>query len=208
MWKSILVIKLETYWKFTPELEGQYFRLRHIEPPKVPVGWIGQAEGIANTDFNQLFQIQRLNGLVTYEIIEYKKPAIFQSRKLAFRQELRVLNNWLIEVEASLMPSYSLEDPIPVNQSATTTKNVTTVNVTNTVTKILLANPNRKGVKFYSADKTKNVYLDTDNVVSATSAIESLTPSKPVCVPIILWTGDWYAVSSSGTVSVEIEEYL
>lgn len=185
MWQSIIAIKLESFWKFTPEVEGAYFRFRHIEPPKVPLGWVGQAEEILNTNFHQVFDVQRLNGLTGYEIVEYKKPLVFVSRKLAFRQESRTPNNWLIEVEICTMPSYSLDDPTPINQLAINTKNVSTVPVTSTVTKILPANPARKGVKFYSADKSKTIYLDTDNVVSSTSAIESISPSKPVSVPAI-----------------------
>lgn len=208
MWKSIIAIKLDTFWKFTPDVEGSFFRLRHINSPKTPIGWIGQAEAIPNTKFLQVFGIQRINGLSNFEILELPKPAIFQTRRLVFRQEPKTPNNWIIEIEVADMPSYSLDDAPLINPSTSSSKTVTTVQVTTTVSKVLSANPNRKGVKFYSADKLKSVYIDTDNVVSVTSAIESVTPNKPVCVPTIPWTGDYYAVSSSGTVSLEIEEYL
>lgn len=206
-WKSIVVIKLETTWKFTPEIEGLYFRLRHIEPPKSPMGWIGQAEAIPNTSFHNYYELQRVNGLSFYETVRLKKPPIFASRKLAFRQESKVLNNWLIEVEVNLA-SYALDDPAPVNPVASSNKNVTTIPVGATPTKILSANLQRKGIKFYSADKIKTVYLDTDNVVSATSAIESVTPNKPICIPSIMWAGEWWGVSSSGTTNIEVEEYI
>lgn len=208
MWKSILVVKLENFWKFTPEIQGRYFRLRHIDPPKAPMGWVGQAEPITNTNYHQFYQIQRINGLSVYETFEYIKPPIFATRKLGFRQQTLVPNNWLIEIEVSLMPSYSLDDAIPVNSSASSSKNTTSVPVLATVTKVLAANPNRKGVKFYSADKLRTIYFDTDNVVNNASAIESITPSKPVCVPTINWTGEWYGISSGGTVTVEVEEYV
>lgn len=207
MWKSIIVIKPDATWKFTPLIEGTYFRLRHIEVPKSPVGWVGQAEVIANTDFHQLFGIQRLNGLSIYEVLECKKPPVFTARKLAFRQETRTPNNWLIEIEVCTVPNYSLDDPTPINQLASSTKIVTTVPVANTSTKLLSANPLRKGVLFVSPDKAKTIYLDTDNIVSFVSAIESLTPSKPQCVPSINWTGEWWEVSTSGTVTITIEEY-
>lgn len=208
MWKSIIVIKLETFWKFTPEIEGSWFRLRHIEPPKSPVGWVGQAEAIPNTSFHNYYELQRVNGLTFYESIKFKKPPIFTARKLAFRQETRVPNNWLIEVEVCTLPSYSLDDPAPTNPTAAGTKNVTNVPVASTPTKILSANLQRKGVKFFSGDKQKTIYLDTDNVVSATSAIESLTPAKPLCIPAILWTGEWWAISTAGSVTIEVEEYI
>lgn len=208
MWKSIIVIKLEGFWKFTPEIEGSWFRLRHIEPPKNPMGWIGQAEPIPNTNFHTYHELQRVNGLSFYESIHFRKPPIFQTRKLAFRQETRTPNNWLIEVEVCTLPSYALDDPLPVNPVAASTKNVTTVPIATTPTKILPVNSQRKGLKFYSGDKQKTIYIDTDNVVSATSAIESLTPSKPVCIPAITWTGEWWGISSAGTVSIEVEEYI
>lgn len=208
MWKSLIVIKLEGFWKFTPEIEGSWFRLRHIEPPKNPMGWVGQAEPIPNTSFHTYYEMQRVNGLSFYESVHFKKPPIFQTRKLAFRQETRTPNNWLIEVEVCTLPSYALDDPLPINPTAATTKNVTTVAVAASPTKVLPVNSNRKGIKFYSGDKQKTIYLDTDNVVSATSAIESLTPAKPVSIPFINWTGEWWAISSAGTVSIEVEEYI
>lgn len=209
MWKSIIVIKPDKIWKFTPEVEGKFFRLRHINPPLSPMGWLGQAESIPNTNFHNFFGIQRVNGLSVFECLEAKKPPIFETRKLGFRQESRLANDWLIEVEVCLeMPSYSLDDPAVINAAASSTKNVTTVPVSTTITRILSANPNRKGVKFSSQDKLRSVYLDTDNIVSPTNAIESLTPSKPISVPSINWLGEWFAVASSGTVSIEVEEYL
>lgn len=209
MWKSILVVKLENYWKFTPEIEGRFFRLRHIDPPKSPVGWIGQAEAIPNTNFHQFFRPQRLNGLSVYETDEYIKPPIFATRKLGFRQQSLSPNNWLIEVEVNLlMPSYPLEDAPVINPNAASNKVTNKVTVLPTATKLASANPNRTAIKFYTADKFKSVFIDTDNVVAANSAIESVTPSKPVCVPYVIWTGDWYGICSSGNVEVEVEEYF
>lgn len=207
MWKSILVVKLDNNWKFTPEIQGRFFRLRHIDPPKSPMGWVGQAEPIINTNFHQFIGIQRINGLSVYETFEYIKPPIFATRKLGLRQQTTVPNNWLIEVEVCIVPNYSLDDPTPVNQLASSTKTVTSVPVAATPTKILPANPLRKGVLFVSPDKLKTVYLDTDNVVSNLSAIESLTPSRPQCVPAIDWTGEWWGAASSGTVTISVEEY-
>ncbi len=124
MWKSIIVIKVENYWKFTPEIDGKYFRLRHIEPPKAPTGWIGQAEAIINTKFHQFLGLQRLNGLSAYEIVEYVKPPIFATRKLGFRQQTQTPNNWLIEVEVSLMPVVDLTPDQPIiNPTSSTSKN-------------------------------------------------------------------------------------
>lgn len=213
MWKSIIVIKPEAAWKFTPEInKGHYFRLRHINPPPSPEGWIAQAEPIPNTNLHLFYQTQRINGLSVYELIKLEKPLIFTWRKLAFRQRFKAgstANDWLIEVEVNTeMPSYPLEDAPVVNPSAASNKVVTKIPVTGTVTKLASANPNWVAIKFYSADKLKSVFIDTDNVVSANSAIESVTPNKPVSVPYIIWTGDWFGISSSGTVEVEVEEYF
>ena len=53
----------------------------------------------------------------------------------------------------------------------------------------------------------KTVYLNTDNVVSNLSAIESITPSRPQCVLAIDWTGEWWGAASSGSVIIMVEEY-
>lgn len=158
MWKSLIAIKIETYWKFTPLIEGTYFRLRHIEPPKTPVGWIGQAEAIPNTSFHQLFAIQRLNGLSFYETIEYIKPPIFETRKLAFRQESKSPNNWIIEVEVSdVMPIWNPSGPAtPVTSS---TANATSVPVSTTSVLLLAANTNRVEVLIYNTSTKSTLYL-------------------------------------------------
>ena len=207
MWKSIIAIRIDTFWKFTPEVEGSFFRLRHINPPKVPMGWIGQAEAIANTNFHLFYQLQRVNGLSVFELIELTKPPIFETRKLAFRQETKAPNNWIIEIEVADMPSYPLETPPITNPVAASIKNVTIVAVGATPTLLLAANPLRKDVKFYSTDKTKTIYIDTDKVVSNTSAVDKIDPNS-VCIPIIKWNGEWWGISSSGTVNIEIEEYI
>lgn len=218
MWKSILVIKLENYWKFTLEIKGIYFRLRHIEPPKTPVGWVGQAEGIANTDFNQVFQIQRLNGLVNYEIIEYRKPPIFESRKLAFRQEPRVTNNWIIEVEVSdIMPVVDLNPDQPiVNPTTSTSKNLIPVPVgpaANTAVKLLPINTanTRKHATFYNPSTTRNLYIDTDSNINIASAIAKVAPGKVYVSDIPGWQGEyWGMLDGTGTTAtnVAVEEYV
>lgn len=207
MWKSIIAVELETFWKYTPNIEGTFFRLRHINPPKTPIGWIGQAESIPNTKFLQVFGIQRINGLSNYEIIELPKPIVFETRRLVFRQETKIPNNWIIEVEVANMPSYPLENTPTLNSVAATTKNVTTVAVAATPTLLLAANSLRKNVKFYSADKLKTVYIDTDKVVSNVSAVDKIDPNS-VCIPAISWNGEWWGISTSGTVNIEVEEYL
>lgn len=212
-WHDLGNYILTENWQYTRQITGRNFKIQYLWcditsyrlPAFVALANLPDYLEQQSTEF---FKPQQIRPYLESEILQFPQTPKHWDYRLAIRQ-LKLPRDSIINCEIKIfMPSYSLDDPIPVNQSATTTKNVTTVNVTNTVTKILLANPNRKGVKFYCADKIKSVYLDTDNVVSATSAIESVTPSKPVCVPIILWTGDWYAVSSSGTVSVEIEEYL
>lgn len=218
MWRSIIAIKLEHYWKFTPEIEGIYFRFRHIEPPKSPIGWVGQAEGIANTDFNQVFQIQRLNGLVNYEILEYKKPPIFESRKLAFRQEPRVANNWIIEVEVSdYMPVVDLNADQPVvNPTITTIKNVLSVPIAATATaptKLLPISTNniRKHATFYNPSTTRNLYIDTDSTINTASAIAKVAPGKVYVSDIPGWQGEyWGMLDGTGTsaTNIAVEEYV
>lgn len=200
-------------WQYTQQVQGRNFKIQYLWCDIVSYR-LPAFIAFANLPFlikersTEFFKPQQIRPYLESEILQFPQPPKNWDYRLAVRQ-LKLPDDNIINCEIKiLMPSYALDDPIPVNLNASASKNVTTVNVTNTVSKILSANPNRKGVKFYSADKSKNVYFDTDNVVSSTSAIESVTPNKPVCVPVILWAGDWYAVTSSGTVNLEIEEYL
>lgn len=97
-WHKIATIQLTNEWQFTPIVKGTYFRLKHQLAPKIPFGWIAQAE-ILQENYAQLFNIQRVNGLVACEIIELSQPSILVNRVLAFKQEKRIANNWSIEIE-------------------------------------------------------------------------------------------------------------
>lgn len=217
MWKSIIVVKPDAIWKFTPEVEGQFFRLRHINPPKLPVGWVAQAELIANTDFHQVFAPQRLNGLTTFEILELNKPYVFSSRKLAFRQETRIANDWIIEVEVNLMPVIDLTPDQPVvNPTITTTKIPTSVPVgpaANTAVKLLPINTNntRKHATFYNPSTTRNLYIDTDSTINTASAIAKVAPGKVYVSDLPEWQREyWGLVDGAGTtaVNIAVEEYI
>lgn len=210
MWQRLCTFILSDSWLLTPPVETRQFRVGHrlINPNKYQVVANVALAAISKTGKAELFKPQRIQPRAELEILQFPAPPKGWRYSLAAKQILlpnQSLLSWELEVD---MPSYSLDDPVPVNLAASSSKNVTTCPVTATPTKILSANPNRKGVKFFSPDKLKTVYLDTDQVVSSTSAIESLTPSKNVCVPTINWTGEWWGIASSGTVSIEVEEYV
>ncbi len=216
-WKPIVVIKLENYWKFTPEIEGRFFRLRHIDSPKAPMGWVGQAESIINTNFHQFFQLQRLNGLSVYEIAEFIKPPIFAARRLGFRQQAQIPNNWLIEVEISLMPIVDLNPDQPIaNPTIATAKNVISVSVgpaAATAVKLLPVNivNSRKHATFYNPSTTRNLYIDTDSNINTASAIAKVAPGKVYVSDVPAWQGEyWGMVDGTGTTatSVVVEEYI
>lgn len=213
MWKSILVIKLENYWKFTPEIEGTYFRLRHINPPKAPMGWIGQAEHIVNTTFHQFYEIERINGLSVYETIKCIKPPIFATRKLGFRQQTQIPNNWLIEVEVCIVPVVDLNpDQPPVNPAISTSKKATTVTM-NGATPVLLLPANttnsRKSATFYNPSTLRNLIIDTDNTINVTSGIARVAPGKLYIADIEGWQGEyWGVLDGTGTPVITVEEYI
>lgn len=218
MWKSIIAIKLESYWKFTPDIEGVFFRLRHINPPLNPIGYIGQAELVPNTDSCQIFQIRRLNGLTPYEIIEYVKPTVFENRRLIFRQETKAINNWIIEVEvSSIMPVVDLTpDQPPVNPTIATTKIPTSVSIAgnSTATVKLLpasATNNRKHATFFNPSTKRNLYVDTDSNISVASAVAKVAPGKVYVSDFPNWQGEyWGMLDASDTVptAIAIEEYV
>lgn len=206
MWKIIETIKLTSEWKYTQVINDcNQFRLKNSNVPKAPVGWMTQLELLDNGEF-QVFDVQRIYGLVGLRIVTLPKPLFFTNRRLAFKQETKIENNWIIEIQGCCMPSYPIENPPPTNLVASTRKVPKTVTVNPTPTKLLDVNPNRKDVKFASSDKTKIIYLDTDQIVSAASAVDKIDPNS-VCVPYIKWTGEWWGISSSGTVTIDIEEY-
>lgn len=217
MWKSIIVIKPDIAWKFTPEVEGKYFRLRHINPPRSPLGWISQVEPIPNTNFHIFFQPQRINGLSVFELLELNKPLIFESRKLAFRQEYKALNDWLIEIEVFTMPVIDLTPDQPViNPAIATVKVPTSVPIgpaANTAVRLLSVNSTsaRKHATFYNPSTTRNLYIDTDSTVSMASAVAKVAPGKVYVSDFPSWQGEYWALlDGTGTtaVSVAVEEYM
>lgn len=218
MWKSIIAIKLESYWKFTPDVEGVFFRLRHIEAPSNPIGFIGQAELLPNTNLCQVFGVRRLNGLTPYEIAEYVKPPVFTTRRLALRQESRVINNWIIEVEvSSIMPVVDLTPDQPtISPTIATAKNPSSVAVgpaANTAVKLLSNNAtsSRKHATFYNPSTSRNLYIDTDSTINIASAIAKVAPGKVYISDIPGWQGEYWGMldgTGSTAVSVAVEEYL
>ncbi|MBE9193255.1 hypothetical protein IQ230_23495 [Gloeocapsopsis crepidinum LEGE 06123] len=98
MWKPFFTIRPTKSWQFTPAIEAQIFRLRHLNPPISPIGFIAQAE-LASDGLYQFYDVKRLNGLTPYECLVYVKPIFFSDRVLAFRQDYRTANNWNIVIE-------------------------------------------------------------------------------------------------------------
>lgn len=214
MWKSIVVVKPGASWSFTPEIEGKYFRLRHIDPPKSPVGWIGQAERIINTNFHQFFGIQRINGLSVYECLILAKPEFFSSRKLAFRQGMSTPNDWLIEVEVNVeMPIVDLNPEQPsVNPGISTVKNVSSVPMNGTTpVKLLPINTtnSRSGATFYNSSTLRTLIIDTDSNINTASGIARVAPGKVYISDVPEWQGEyWGVLDGAGTPSVPVEEYV
>lgn len=212
-WHDLGNYILTENWQYTKRVEGRNFKIQYlwcdISTYRLPAFVVlANLPSFTKEESTEFFKPQQIRPYLESEILQFPQPPKGWDYRLAIRQ-LKLPKDNVINCEVKIfVPSYSLDDPTPINQLATSTKNTTVVSVVNTVTKILPANSARKGVKFYSADKNKTIYLDTDNVVSSSSAIESISPSKPVSVPAILWTGDWWAISPGGTVSIEVEEYI
>lgn len=213
MWKSIIVIKPDKGWKFTPIIEGQFFRLRHINPPLAPLGWVAQAEPISNTNYHTFYKPERINGLSVFELLELHKPLIFETRKLGFRQEYRTPNEWLIEVEVYTMPVIDLnpEQP-PINPGISTVKNATSVTMNGTTpVRLLAANTtnSRNGATFYNPSTLRNLIIDTDSTVNTASAVARVAPGKLYISDFPEWQGEYYGVlDGAGTPAIAVEEYL
>lgn len=211
-WQNVGTYNINDLWQFSFALTAKTFRVSHLLlgiSNFRPTAIISLCSATKN-EFNSIetYQPQALKYYLESEIIQFTNIPKNWEYKLGVKQVIlsakASIVDWKIQID---MPSYSLDDPTPVNQLASSTKTVTSVAVAATPTKILSANPLRKGVLFVSPDKVKTVYLDTDNVVSNLSAIESLTPSRPQCVPAIDWTGEWWGAASSGSVTITVEEY-
>lgn len=181
------------------------------------MGWIGQAETILNTNFHTVFQIQRINGLSVFELLEISKPPVFATRKLGFRQEYRTPNEWLIEIEVYIMPVVDLTPDQPtISPTIATVKNPISVPVgpnASTPVKLLpvSASSNRKHATFYNPSTTRNLYVDTDSTITIASAIAKVAPGKVYISDIPGWQGEyWGMLDGAGTtaVSVAVEEYL
>lgn len=205
MWKSLIVIRPDIGWKFTPEVEGIYFRLRHINPPRSPVGWVAQAEPIPNTNFHNVFGVQRLNGLSILEVLELQKPFPFQTRKLAFRQETRTANEWLIEVEVYLgMPAYF---STPTSNNSTSNISTSTVAVDNTKSVILSAADSTKiGSTITNNSKLGKLYIQLGGAASLTNYKKGLSYLETYETPFN-WSGEiqgiWDKADAAGSAKVE-----
>ncbi len=214
MWKSIIVVKPEATWKFTPEInEGIYFRFRHINPPASPEGWLAQVEPIPNTNFHLFYHPQRINGLSVFELVELHKPPIFISRKLAFRQRTKIPNDWLIEVEVYMSPVVDLNpEQSPINPGISTVKVPSSVTMNGTTpVRLLPANTNnsRNGATFYNPSTTRNLIIDTDATVNTASAVARVAPGKLYISDFPEWQGEYWGVfDGAGTTAIGVEEYL
>lgn len=177
------------------------------------MGWIAQAEAIPNTDFHLFYNPQRINGLSLFELLEMQVPAVFKTRKLAFRQETRISNNWLIEVEVNIaMPVIDLTPDQPIlNPTIAVGKNKTSVPVTNTSVKLLPTNTanTRKHATFYNPSTLRNLYIDTDSTINTASAIAKVPPGKLYISDIPGWQGEyWGMLDGTGTTNIDVEEYV
>ena len=113
-WTPVTTIAPISNWLFTEPVEGSFFQLKHSSFPRDGSYEIAQAEVGADGTI-QLFDIQELKPSLELQTIEFKKPGVFGSRRIAvrrvarqptFESELRrvIRDNLLRDPEESLFP--------------------------------------------------------------------------------------------------------
>lgn len=120
-----------------------------------------------------------------------------------------ISRDWIPRITLNIwendMPLYPINSTN--NQLASTEFISKSVTVSNTVTKLLDVNPNRKTASFFNPDSSKSVYLDLINTVSATSAAFVIPPGQSFVMDLS-WTGEMYGVIKNGTISMGVREFL
>lgn len=185
IWTPFFKLKLANEWRFTPIVDGAYFRLRHLSPPKAPIGWLAQAEVIEDGSL-QLFGIERLNGLVPSEVVVLQSPPCFRNRRIGFRQEAKVINDWNIEVEYCDMPLFN---PATVSPAVAHNVAITSTQVSTKSIVLLPANLNRMGATFTNITKLAVLYLKAKDEASTSSYLVKINPGGYFELPIV-YTGD------------------
>lgn len=207
-WQHLATFVLTENWQCSQHTNARSFRITHQINTTDYRRLIALATLVSlNNEKPEIFKQQRIQYHEESEIIQFPNPPKGWQYGIAVKQLVlpgQILVDWEVKID---MPSYPLEDAPVINPVAATSKNATTVPVTTTATKLLSVNTNRKGVKFYNPHVKETVYVDTDNVVNSTSAIEKIA-AKNVSIPTINWQGEYWAISSAGTVALEIEEYV
>ena len=89
-----------------------------------------------------------------------------------------------------------------VDTSSKIANNITTIAAT-----IVNSNPNRKGLTFFNSSD-KDIYLDTVNTVSSSSYMVKLEPGDYYEAPSPMYTGAYYAVVLSGSIAIDIREFV
>jgi hypothetical protein len=84
-WTPVTTISPISNWLFTEPVEGSFFRLKHSSFPRDSFYEIAQAEVGADGTI-QLFDARAVKPSLELQTIEFKKPGIFSSRRIALRR--------------------------------------------------------------------------------------------------------------------------
>ncbi|MGL4620700.1 MAG: hypothetical protein ACRCZS_16830 [Chroococcidiopsis sp.] len=212
-WQHLATFNLTESWQHSGYINTRSFRVTHqvdrAEQQKLIalVTLINLSEEGENTE---IFKPQRIQYRTESEIIQFPNPPRGWQYGIAVKQLTlpnQTLSNWEIKID---MPVVDLQpEQPPINSAASTAKNRTTVAVSTTPTKLLsAATVDRKHATFFNSDTKNSVYIDTDSTVNNTSAIANVGSKKIYVSDIPNWQGEYWAVAASGTINVDVEEYV
>ncbi len=208
-WQALDDLNLSGEWQLTQTTTATAFRLSYAYSNTYRHSPIGLVALASLTDGGiELFAPTRIQPRPEKEIIRFPTPPPGWSYSLALK--LVVLPNqptinWNVLVD---MPLYNLTgaDPVAAALQATTFT-ATTPQATNSASKILNANPNRKSASIYNPSPNTKVYLDVvSNVTPAAASI--VIPPGSVYIADLPWVGDVYAVTASGNVTLQVREFV
>lgn len=209
-WQSLASFNLNSDWQLSPPTTATVFRFAHrfVNLYKYQVAAQVALVRVAPVGV-EIFAPQKIYPKTELDVVYFPSPpSPWQPYSVAIKQLIlpnQSLVNWSVQID---MPLYNLtgSDPVAAALQATSFT-ATTPTATNAASKILSANPQRKSASIYNPSTTAKVYLDMVSTVTPAAASIVIPPGS-VYIADLPWVGDVYAVIASGSVVLQVREFV
>lgn len=221
-WQQIAQLLLTKDWQYINDAKGRDFKIVYLSSPLLSRNYTGLVALVDkpedDIESTEIFRPQRLSSYSIAEIIRFPQPPRGWIHRLAIKQ-LVFSNQPINPLEVKIyMPVIDLTPDQPaINPAISTTKNPVVVPIpaaTTTPIRLLPVNAegSRKHATFYNASVKRNLYIDTDNTISFSSAIAKVAPGKVYISDIPGWQGEYWGMLADGNdttaSNIAVEEYI